>query len=64
MNTENDAGDGQQFSSAAAAGAEPPAPAPAGPVQAEPTEGGSYTRNLATGELIKAPLPAAQPDQE
>lgn len=65
INTEIDAGDSQPFNTVPLAGAgQAVAPAPAGMEQAEPTEGGSYVRNLATGALEKVQQPAAQPDQE
>lgn len=40
-------------------------PAAGAPVHEEPTTGGSYTRNPATGALMKnEPQPVAQPSQE
>lgn len=39
-------------------------PAPAPVRQAEPTAGGSYTRNPATGDLVKNMTPTAQPAKE
>lgn len=45
--------------------AEVPPPAPAAVQHDEPKEGGSYTRDLNTGALVKAePAPADQPEQE
>lgn len=39
-------------------------PAPVPVRQAEPKSGGSYTRNPATGDLIKNITPTAQPAKE
>ncbi|MGK5024593.1 hypothetical protein [Janthinobacterium sp. RB2R34] len=46
------------------AAAAPVTPAPAPVRQAEPKTGGSYTRNPATGDLVKNAAPATQPHQE
>ena len=39
-------------------------PAAAPVVHQEPQTGGSFTRNLSTGELVKAERAVRQPDQE
>ncbi|MGK5080472.1 hypothetical protein [Janthinobacterium sp. HLX7-2] len=42
-----------------------PVPAVPAPIRhADPKTGGSYTRNLVTGALVKNAAPAAQPKQE
>jgi len=42
-----------------------PVPAQAAPQHAEPQQGGSFTRDLDTGALVRnKPIPANQPEQE